>query len=369
MHLVIDARLFSSTFGIGRYTFELTKHFFNLRPDWKFTLLISKEEMQKHSFPKNVQCIEANEKIYSLGEQTSFLKKLLSVNADLTWFPHFSLPLLYSKPFVTTVHDMTISLFPGKKKTSIFHRIAYNLTIKNALWRSKHIFTVSENTKKDIIEMEHINPQKITVAYNAVGKEFFEYKSPNEDILSPLGITKPFFFYAGNWREHKNVLGLIKGFHYFLKTTNTQMQLVVTGKPDPLYPEFLKYRKENNLESEVIVPGLVEETTLMELYKKAKVFVFPSFYEGFGLPPLEAMAIGTPVISSNKACMPEICEDSALYFNPKEIKEISHQMKVLIEDENLLLELSKKGKKHAKKYSWETSAEILLRRFEELMYN
>ncbi len=366
MHLLIDARLFSSTFGIGRYTFELVQQFITLRPNWTFTLLISDAEKAKHSFPKNVTCISANEPIYSIAEQTSFWKKIQSIKADLTWFPHFSLPILYTKPFVASVHDMTLSKFPGKKKASLLHRIAYQITIKNALFRSKHIFTVSENTKKDIVEMEHIKPEKITVAHNAVGEEFFNYTSPEEDILSALGVKKPFFFYAGNWREHKNVLGLIQGFHQFLQATESDMQLVVSGKPDPLYPEFLKYRAEHNLENQVLIPGLVPENQLMELYKKAKAFVFPSFYEGFGLPPLEAMAMGTPVIASNSSCIPEVCGDAALYFDPYNPSAIAQQMQKIQEDELLRKELSEKGILQAKKYSWETAAKTLLETMERV---
>lgn len=367
MHLLIDARLFSSTFGIGRYTFELYKQFIELRPHWKFTLMISDKERTQNMFPSNVTCISANESIYSLAEQTSFWRKIQKIDADITWFPHFSLPILYTKPFIATVHDMTLSKFPGKKKASLLHRIAYHITIKNALHRSRHIFTVSENTKKDIMEMENISAPKITVAYNAVGKEFAEYTAPNNThALENIGITKPFFFYAGNWREHKNVLGLIQGFHQFVQNTNSEMQLVVSGKPDPLYPEFLEYRKNNQLEKNVIIPGLVSEEMLMNLYKNAKAFVFPSFYEGFGLPPLEAMMMGTPVIASNAACIPEICGDAALYFNPYKTEEIAFALQKFTEDKALQKVLSEKGKLQAQKYSWKESAEILLKKLEEI---
>lgn len=366
MHVLIDARLYSPTFGIGRYTFELVKAFLVLRPDWHFTLMMPSKEAKNASFPKHqVTIITADEPIYSVSEQTSFLTKLMKVPADITWFPHFSLPLFYPKPFVVSVHDLTISKFPGKKKSSWLHRMAYHITLKNALYRSKCVFTVSEHTKKDIIEMEKISPEKITVAYNAVGEEYFSYTSnPNIDI-SKMGIIHPFFFYAGNWREHKNILGLIKGFHQFIKTSNSKYQLVVSGKEDPLYPEFLEYRKKENLESVVITPGLVSEQVLMELYKKAYAFVFPSFYEGFGLPPLEAMAMGTCVIASNTSCIPEVCGDAAVYFDPYDENSLSKALEEYTNSQEIQNSLQQKGYIQAKKYDWNASAEILLKKMEE----
>lgn len=366
MHLLIDARLFSPTFGIGRYTFELCQQFFQLRPTWKFTLLLP-SSYEIYSFPKNVDIIIANEKIYSVAEQTTFLKKLYNISPDLTWFPHFSVPIGYTRPFVVTVHDLTISKFPGNKKSSLLHRFAYYATLKNALWRSRHIFSVSEHTKKDIIHDEHINPSKITVAYNAVGNEYFNYTPDSCVDLSLLGIKKPFFFYAGNWREHKNIVGLIKAFHLFIKNTNAEVYLVVSGKSDPLYPEFLQYRSKHHLEKNVILPGLVSEKILKELYVNAMAFVFPSLYEGFGLPPLEAMAMGTPVIASSASCIPEVCGDAALYFAPYNIESMEQAMNKIFYDPMIQKNLIDKGKEQAKKYSWEKSAEILLKKMELLV--
>lgn len=366
MHLCIDGRLFSANYGIGRYTFELFRQFVILRPFWKFTLILHPEEHAKHSFPASVTVIECDAKIYSFAEQTKFLSVLNSINADITWFPHFAMPLLFHKPFVVTVHDLTLSKFPGKKKNSFLHRFAYTAVLNKALHQSKAIFAVSEYTKNDIIHDENISSEKITVGYNAVGKEFLEYISDESFSLKSMGISSPFFLYVGNWREHKNLLGLIQGFHQFLNKTNIPMQLVVTGKEDPLYPEFLEYRKQHGLEKQVITPGLVSEKILMELYKRSKAFVFPSFYEGFGLPPLEAMAMGTPVIASSASCIPEICADAVLYFNPYIPEELATQMQAFITNPDIQTSLIQKGKDQVQKYSWKTTAEILLKKFEEL---
>ncbi len=371
MHLCIDARIFSPKFtGIGRYTHELIKEFLLLKPEWKFTLFLNSEqydtflsEIKKNSLYGNIniQLFVANEKMYSLAEQTTFLQKLNKIDADLFWFPHFNVPYFFNKKFVVTVHDLTLSKFPGKKMNSFLHRFVYFKILRHALQKSKHILTVSKNTKKDIIEDEKILENKITIAHNAVGKEFFEYKNNN--------LNKDFnkyFLYTGQHREHKNVITLVKAFHIFLKN-NSKYKLILTGKPNPLYPDVSNYIKSNNLEENIILVGLVSEEKLLSLYQNAKAYIFPSLYEGFGIPPLEAMAMNTPVIASNSSCIPEICEDAAIYFDPYNQDELAKKMQNLVNNKSLEKNLITLGKKQVKKYSWKKSAEIIIKKFEELI--
>ncbi len=375
MHLCIDARIFSPKFtGIGRYTHELVKQFLVLKPDWKFTLFLATEqydvflsEIKKNPLYANIniQLLEANEKMYSVQEQTIFLKKLNKIHADIFWFPHFNVPYFFNKKFVVTVHDLTLSKFPGKKMNSFFHRFIYFKILRHALKKSKHILTVSQNTKDDIITDENIDAKKITIAHNAVGEEFFEYK---EKLQSEIEITEKskYFLYTGQHREHKNVITLVKAFHLFLKN-NKNYRLVLTGKPNPLYPDVINYIKNNNLEKNIILAGLVPERELLQLYKNAKCYIFPSLYEGFGIPPLEAMAMNTPVIASNSSCIPEICENAAIYFNPNDINMLAEKMQELVKNKWLEEKLIESGKIQVKKYNWKKSAIIILKKFEELL--
>lgn len=367
MHILIDARLYSPRFtGIGRYTHEMVKQFFIQKPDWKFTLMLGEKEFHDFSPPSsNIIKILAPESIYSLAEQTTFLQKLNSVDADLTWFPHFTVPYFYKKPFVVTVHDLTLSKFPGKKMNSFLHRTVYFKILRNALKKSRSILTVSENTKQDLIKDEHVNSQKITIAHNAVGEEFFNFRTHSKPVSEKLHINTPFFLYTGQHREHKNLHGMVRGFHRFLEKTGENMKLVITGKENPLYPEFWEYCKEHSLEDKVMTVGLVDESDLLALYKEASAYIFPSFYEGFGIPPLEAMAMETPVIASNASCIPEICSDAALYFDPKNPSELAEQMEQLIHSPDLQREMIEKGKEQVQKYSWADSASIIIKQFEQ----
>lgn len=376
MHILIDARMYSPQFtGIGRYVYEIVQEFFTQKPDWDFTLFLGEAEYEKFDISSlqkkrsgKIQKILAPEKIYSGAEQTTFLSKISNVEGDLIWFPHFNVPILCPKKFVVTVHDLTLSKFPGKKH-SLLKNIIYKSILKNALMRSEKIFTVSGNTQSDLVKDEHVNPEKILVAGNAVGEEFTNF-SPDkifwENTSEILGIEKPFFLYTGQWRSHKNILGMLKAFHLFIQKNGKIAQLVITGKDNPLYPEFLEYRAEHNLEEDVIPVGLVPEKTLLHLYHHAKSYVFPSFYEGFGIPPLEAMAVSTPVIASNASCIPEVCGDACEYFNPENIPEISEKMQNIFFDEDLQEELIEKGLQQIKKFSWADSAQKILEEMEKI---
>jgi len=376
MHLLIDARMYSPQFtGIGRYVFEIVQEFFIQKPDWNFTLFLGEQEFEKFNISEinanrsgKIQKILAPEKIYSKEEQTTFLKKIAQTEGDIIWFPHFNVPIFCPKKFVVTVHDLTLSKFSGKKH-SFLKNIVYKSILKNALIRSQKIFTVSQNTKRDLENDENVSPEKIIVAGNAVGDEFINF-SPDRNFWKNtseiLGIEKPFFLYTGQWRSHKNIVGMIKAFHLFLKKNGNIAQLVITGKDNPLYPEFLEYRADHNLEEDVLPVGLVPEKTLLHLYSHAKAYVFPSFYEGFGIPPLEAMAVQTPVIASNASCIPEVCGDAVEYFDPRNILEISEKMSEIFSNEELQENLVEKGLKQIQKFSWADSAQKILIEIEKI---
>jgi len=338
----IDARMFSDQFtGIGRYTFELTKRLFQRKEiDW--VIFMNDPEYSKFSFPKHVKKVCVNAKHYSATEQTKFLKILNQEQCDLIHFTHFNLPLFYRKPFVVTIHDTTISYYPGKKMNTWWRKSAYNLVIKHAVKASREIITVSHNTAADVKKLFKINPGKIHPIHIGVDKSFKSKKTEK----------KHFLLYAGNWREHKNVTGLIDAFA-LLRTQHPDLKLVITGKADPYYPEVPEAIQRHKLEKYIDLVGLVSQKELLKLYSEAEVFVFPTFYEGFGLPPLEAMAIETPVAASCIASVPEVCGDAAAYFNPHSAGDMAEVIHHVLTDEKYQQELIKAGKKQIKKFSWE----------------
>ncbi len=182
-------------------------------------------------------------------------------------------------------------------------------------------------------------------------------------VLKKYKIRKPYLIYTGQWRTHKNLIRLVRGFHRALRK-GLDAQLVIVGKKDPLFSELPQIVKEKKLSSHVILTDFVPDQDLPYLYKGSTAFVFPSLAEGFGLPPLEAMASGIPVISSDASCMPEVLGNAAFYFDPFDISDISRSIIRIIKDKKLQSKLRSRGIKQAKKYSWEKMARETL-----LIYN
>jgi len=365
MRIGIDCRLYSSNFtGIGRYVHELVDWFIRLNNEEKRThelVLFFNNPEFKDFVPPNlsVKKVLVNAKHYSFAEQTRFLKILNKENCDIVHFPHFNIPIFYRKPYIVTIHDLTLSFFPGQKMTKWYHRLAYNWTIKNAVKKAKKVVAVSENTKNDVMEHLKIPEEKIKVIHNGVSDFFRLLQEPavTKKTLKKYKIEKQFLLYTGVWRNHKNLPNLIKAFNILKNQKNINLQLVITGKEDPHYPEIKEEIKKLNLENDIITPGLVSEEELLHIYNAALLYVFPSLYEGFGLPPLESMKCGTPVVASNTSCIPEVCgEDNAIFFDPYSPEKIADKIEYLYKDADLQAELVEKGYQHANKFTWERAA-------------
>lgn len=368
MRIGIDCRMYSSTFtGIGRYTHELVQQFIKLNKKHELVLFFNNPEYSKFTIPKtlpktlpkNIKKVLVNAKHYSFSEQTKFLKILYKEKLNIMHFTHFNVPIFYRRPYIVTIHDLTLSLFPGQKMTKWYHRLAYNLTIKNATKTAKKIIAVSKNTKIDLMHYLKIPAKKIEVIYNGINPNFKFIKNPNlfKNTLKKFNIAKQFLLYTGVWRSHKNIPRLIKAFYILKNAKNLKLQLVITGNSDSFYPEIKQTVKALHLQDDVIFPGLVAEKELVHLYNAAFIYVFPSLYEGFGFPPLEAMKCGTPVVASNTSSIPEICgRDNALFFNPYDIKDITEKIDMLYKNTDLQAKLINNGLTHAEKFSWEKTA-------------
>ncbi len=370
MRIGIDARMYSSEFtGIGRYVYELIENIQAVDDKNEYVIFMNPEEFAKFEpKSKRVSKVMVRAHHYSFGEQVSFLRILKKAKLDLMHFTHFNVPIFYRRPSVVTIHDLTLSFYPGKKMNSAIHRFAYNLVLKNAVRHAKKVIAVSENTKVDLIELLHVSPGKIEVVYEGVSDKFTPKKDVefNAEVLKKYGIGKAFLLYTGVWRGHKNLVNLIKSFAILTGGDSAvDAQLVITGNEDPYYPEVKRTVKELGVEHAVIFPGMVSEPELISLYQSAKLYVFPSLYEGFGLPPLEAMRCGTPVVASKTACIPEVCgEDNALYFDPYDPTEMADVIQRVWVDESLQKDLHEHGLKHSLKFSWEKMASKTLEIYE-----
>ena len=350
--------------GIGRYTYELIHNLAKLDSEHEYVIFLRKEAYESFELPNSrFKKVLADFSHYSFGEQFGFLKVLNKEKLDLMHFTHFNAPLFYRRPFVVTIHDLTLSFFPGKKMATPFHRLAYYIVVRTVIRRSKSIIAVSNNTKKDIIRLFKISDSKINVVYNGVNTEFLTMKSDDfKGITDKFSINGQFFLYTGVWRSHKNVVGMIKAFSIFNKQFENKYHLVITGRNNPIYHEIPDLIKELSLEKYVHLVGLVLEEDLVSLYKNAISYVFPSFYEGFGIPPLEAMQCGIPVIASNVSAIPEVCgEENALFFDPYNIDDIVNKMGKIVSDDDIRNKLIENGLKRVGDFSWKKMVSSILK--------
>ena len=244
----------------------------------------------------------------------------------------------------------------------LVHRLAYTLTIQSIIRRSKRVIAPSEHTRQDIMKHFNIEPDKIAVIHEGVNPMFHKISDENivNDFLKKSGLVKPYILYTGVWRSHKNLVNLIKAFAILKHTHHFPGRLVITGKEDPWYPEVKKTVNDENLEGEVRFTGLVPDEDLVLLYNGASIFTLPSFYEGFGLPALEAFACGVPACVSKTSSLPEIGGSAAEYFNPNDPNDIASKIAMVYNDPAKKADLISRGYERIKDFSWARMAKETL---------
>ncbi len=371
MKIGIDARFFgSSGKGLGRYTQKLIENLEKIDAVNKYFIFLKKENFEEYAPKnKNFKKILADYPWYSFSEQLYFPWLLRKYKLDLMHFPHFNVPLLYGRNFLVTIHDLILIHFPTTKNSTLhpfFYRIkflAYRLVIGYAIKHSKNIITVSNFTKKDILaNYKKVMPEKIIVTYEACENYCFFSVNRQEEILQKYGIIKPYLLYIGNAYPHKNLERLAMAFSLLEKRGNSV--LVLVGKEDYFYVRLKKMIEQKKIKN-IIFTGYVPDEELELIERHAVAYVFPSLYEGFGLPPLEVMAKGVPVICSDHACMREILEKSAYFFDGKNEKSIAEAIKRIISNKELRKKMIARGYEQIQKYSWEKMAQETLKIYEK----
>jgi len=372
MLIGVDARFFGPLGkGLGRYTQKLIENLEKIDRKNDYVVFLRKENWDLYR-PKNphFQKVLANYPWYSVTEQVAMPYKISQSKVDLMHFPHFNVPIFYGGKFVVTIHDLILLQFPTLKATTLsrpmysIKQAGYKFVIRQAVRRAKKVITVSKYTKKELVRYFGIPSEKIVVTYEACNGSQ-QAKASSRKILKRFKITKPYLLYIGNAYPHKNLEGLIRAFKKLLKEYKLNLQLVLVGKEDYFFKRLKEEAKKLNLKSQVIFPGFVSDEELQVLYKNALLYVFPSFCEGFGLPPLEAQAQGLPVVSSNSSSLPEILEDTVEYFDPHSIDEMTKVIAKVTKDKNLQNRLKEKGLEHVKKFSWEKCARETLEVYNE----
>ncbi len=370
MKILIDGRGIKTT-GIGRYIENTIIEILKLDKINSYELIVRDEDLKRLKLKAdNLAFVRTTANIFSVKEQTELLKIINGRKPDLVHFTNFNYPIAYQGKFVITIHDLTLLHFRNLRNSLasqayylLKEQVMRNVVLGRGMKKAQAILVPSEYVKEDVATTFKIRRTKIKVTHEAADTDF---ASPRINLAS-IGINKPYLLYVGNAYPHKNLERLLMAFGKLITKYLLDYQLVIAGKKDSFHQALQASVTEFKLQDRVIFPGYVSDQELAGLYKNASLYVFPSLSEGFGLPPLEAMAHSLPVVSSNATCMPEILGDAAMYFNPKDIEEMSQTMLAVLTDKELASSLIKKGSKQVKKYSWRKTAQETLNVYQKAL--
>jgi glycosyltransferase involved in cell wall biosynthesis len=357
--VVIDAR--ESGTSTGRYIDKLVEYLARLKPSFEIVVLTKTPRLEYlRSVAPNFSVQEADYKEFTFAEQLGFKQRLNKLRPDLVHFGKDHQPILYGGRTVTTMHELTTLRFQNPEKHRLvfwFKQLVYKWVVKRVARKSTAILTPSEFTKKDVVRYAGVNADKVTVTHLAA--------DPITDKPDPIiGLKdKNFLMYIGRPTPHKNLERLIDAF-IKLRAQHPQLMLVLAGKKDANYQRIESGVQARGIRG-VYFTDFVSEARLRWLYENCSVYVFPSLSEGFGLPGLEAMIHGAPVVSSDATCLPEIYGDAAHYFDPLDTQSMVDAINEVLTDGDLRSKLIKLGRMQAKKYSWQRMAEQTLAVYEK----
>ncbi|MBV8731733.1 MAG: glycosyltransferase family 4 protein [Acidobacteriia bacterium] len=372
-HIVIDARRVRD-FGIGTYIRSLVHALSAIDRVNRYTLVSSPAEARTLiGLPENFRTAHYTTPDRRLLNHIAFPAFLQSLAPDLVHIPLNRVPLLMIRPYVVTVHDLSSLLFEfrGSDTKRKLRRYVY----RRGLLRASRVIAVSEATLREVHNVLGIPTAHIRRVYEAPDPDFISAGAVYDDeakqrILERYQIHYPFLLYAGNIRPHKNVPRLVEAFAVVRDQLSTHpvykdLRLIIIGDTISQYPSVRQAVIKSRAESVVRFLGFVPFDTLRCFYESAAAFVFVSRYEGFGLPPLEAMACGTPVVTSNVGSLPEVVGDSAVQVNPENVFEIARGIKEVLLDEQLRATLIRCGREQVRRFSWERTAREVLEIYHE----
>jgi glycosyltransferase involved in cell wall biosynthesis len=369
VRIAIDARKLRD-FGIGTYVRNLLRHLARIDRTTEYVVLCRQSDCGTvTALGDNFRAVPERAAPYSVREQLSVPIDLRREHVDLFHAPHYVLPPLTRCRSVVTIHDCIHLRFPQY----LPNRVAYAYA-RGSLWvathRSDRVLTVSEASKRDILRYFRIPDQKIDVIYNAIDERFGQAPRPEEieRVRERYQLDGPFVLYAGNIKPHKNLERLIEAFHSLRRDGEFEnVRLLIIGDEISKYATLRRAVHRHKLHKYVRFFGFVPDETLACLYRLASLFVFPSLYEGFGLPPLEAMASGTPVVTSNVSSLPEVVGDAALLIDPYEPESIADAMRRVLSDPALRDSLRERGFARAREFSWDRSIRRVRQIYDEVV--
>lgn len=363
---ILDSKLETKA-GVGHYTYHLVDSLLKCDNKNEYFLFFDRSFKDTKYFKRDNSTV----KYFPFIQYKKFLPfayshLLVAAFLGRQWLdvyhsPAYTIPLTYTKSAVVTVHDLAIyhqaKWFPKGQK------FATKISVPTSVKKAKKIIAVSESTKRDINKFLKIPAHKIKVIYEGIDKRV----KKNLKVKEKFGIKNKFIFFLGTLEPRKNIVGLIKAFNKLRGTSiYKNYQLVIAGAKGWLFKDIFETVKDLKLSKKVIFTDYVSQEDKIGLLDAASLFVFPSFYEGFGLPVLEAMRQGTPVICSNITSLPEVAGQAAILVNPYKIKDISQAIQKVLTDRKLYNQLLGAGFEQAKRFAWEKCARETLKIYEEV---
>jgi glycosyltransferase involved in cell wall biosynthesis len=367
-HIVIDARIRRSS--TGRYVDRLIAHLQQIDTTNRYTILLQPDDPLEPT-AKNFSKVPCPYPQFSFNpiHDVRFTRLLKSLKPDLVHFSMSQQPVSYFGNIVTTTHDLTMIRFtkPGKNPLIIFwlKAFGYRFLLKWSHKKSRKIIVPTNYVRNDLANYQPFTKSKIITIYEASEEANLSELSRPADI--PEGQTK-FVLYVGNAFPHKNPERLVEAFKK-IHDADSEVRLYFVGKKEFYYNELEKYIVRTGATEFIHILGFVSDAELAWLYKNASCYVFPSLSEGFGLPGLEAMAHGCPVVSSDATCLPEVYGDAAHYFSPEDVDDMARAISEVLESKPLQKELVSKGYEQLKKYSWQKMAQETRKVYNECIEN
>jgi len=376
----IDIRLLArgARTGVEEYTTNLISNLVELAPDVRFKFFYNalKKERLDHPWVSldNTEVKESSfpNRLFDISTGNFSFPKIdkLIGGCEVFLSPHFFIaPVSDQCKKIVVFHDLSFEYYPEffSFPKRYWHR---SMNPRKTAEEADRIIAVSDSTKADLVDRYHIDPARIQVVYPGVSDSFKPTgeEAERKRVKEKYGLPSDFILYFGTIEPRKNIVGIIKAFEELrnLETNKLKsLKLVIAGSKGWLYKDILKEAKKSTHQGDIMFTGFVDESDKPYLYNLAKLFVYPSFFEGFGFPPLEAMACGVPTIVSHVTSLPEVTQDAAIMVNPYMYGEIADAMQMLLEDKKLYQEFSERGIEQAKKFSWENSAKEVLQIIQE----
>jgi glycosyltransferase involved in cell wall biosynthesis len=375
--IAIDIRRMTE-FGVGTYIRNVVRALGRLDRETKYLLIGPPAKVQEIGpLPPNFHAVPLAEPERTVQGFREFRTALKRLDCDLVHIPNlFSIPRALPCPYVMTVHDMLEHMSRAREQSGFWRSLHFSLT-RRVLSGAERIFAVSNFTKSEIEKLFDVPSDRIEVVYNAIDERFLHGHASAADrdlIAQRYQVTYPFLLYAGRISPHKNVVRMIEAFSA-LKTELERdqlypdLKLIIIGDDLSGNPDLRRTVVRSGVQNDVRFLGFIPIDVLRIFYDSAKIFVFPSLYEGFGLPPLEAMVHGTPVVTSNVSSLPEVVGNAAVLVNPENVFEIMRALHRVLTDQALRERMKERGYQQATKFSWDASVRRIVGVYRQIAYS